>query len=41
LVNASRAVIYAGSEENFADEAETISAQYHTEMKGYLQSFSK
>jgi orotidine-5'-phosphate decarboxylase len=41
LVNASRAVIYAGSEENFADEAETIAAQYHAEMKGYLQSFSK
>lgn len=41
LVNASRAIIYAGSEETFADEAEAIAAQYHTEMKGYLQSFSK
>ena len=41
LVNASRAIIYAGSEENFADEAEAIAAQYHTEMKEYLESFSK
>jgi orotidine-5'-phosphate decarboxylase len=41
LVNASRAIIYAGSEENFAEEAEAIAAQYHTEMKGYLESFSK
>jgi orotidine-5'-phosphate decarboxylase len=41
LVNASRAIIYAGHEENFADEAEAIAAQYQTEMKGYLQSFSK
>ena len=41
LVNASRAIIYAGSEENFAEEAEAIAAQYHAEMKEYLESFSK
>ena len=36
LVNVSRAVIYAGSDENFADEAKEIAAQYQTEMKSYL-----
>jgi orotidine-5'-phosphate decarboxylase len=36
LVNASRAIIYAGSGENFADEAKAIAQQYQTEMKGYL-----
>lgn len=36
LVNASRAIIYAGQEENFAEEASAIAAQYQTEMKGYL-----
>jgi orotidine-5'-phosphate decarboxylase len=36
LVNASRAIIYAGSEENFAEEAKVIAQQYQTEMKGYL-----
>jgi orotidine-5'-phosphate decarboxylase len=36
LVNASRAVIYAGSGENFADEAKAIAQQYQTEMKSYL-----
>lgn len=36
LVNASRAIIYAGSEENFAEEAAAIAAQYHFEMKNYL-----
>lgn len=41
LVNASRAIIFAGQEENFAEEAEVISAQYHTEMKGYLSSLSQ
>ena len=36
LVNASRAIIYAGSGENFAAEAAEIAAQYQAEMKGYL-----
>ena len=36
LVNVSRAVIYAGSGENFAEEAAVIAQQYQTEMKTYL-----
>jgi orotidine-5'-phosphate decarboxylase len=36
LVNASRAIIYAGRGENFADEAKEIAMQYQNEMKGYL-----
>ena len=36
LVNASRAIIYAGSGENFASEAAEIAKQYQVEMKGYL-----
>ncbi len=36
LVNASRAIIYAGSNENFAGEARIIAQQYQTEMKSYL-----
>lgn len=36
LVNVSRAIIYAGNKENFADEARAIALQYQTEMKGYL-----
>jgi orotidine-5'-phosphate decarboxylase len=36
LINASRAIIYAGSGENFADEAKAIAQQYQTEMKTYL-----
>ena len=36
LVNASRAIIYAGSGENFAAEAAEIAAQYQAEMKRYL-----
>jgi orotidine-5'-phosphate decarboxylase len=38
LVNASRAVIYAGSGENFANEAAEIAAQYQIEMAQYLQN---
>jgi orotidine-5'-phosphate decarboxylase len=38
LVNASRAIIYAGSGENFAAEAGEIAKQYQTEMAGYLQN---
>lgn len=33
LVNASRAIIYAGEDENFASEAEAIAAQYAEEMR--------
>ncbi len=36
LVNASRAIIYAGNKENFAEEARAVSLQYQTEMKSYL-----
>lgn len=36
LVNVSRAIIYAGSGENFAEEAKAIAQQYQTEMKTYL-----
>ena len=38
LVNASRAIIYAGDGENFAEEAATIASQYQTEMKQYLMN---
>jgi len=36
LVNVSRAIIYAGEKENFAEEARAIAEQYQQEMKGYL-----
>ncbi len=36
LVNASRAIIYAGNDENFAAEARAIALQYQQEMSGYL-----
>ena len=36
LVNVSRAIIYAGNKENFAEEARAIALQYQTEMKRYL-----
>lgn len=36
LVNASRAIIYAGDDENFADEAKEIAMQYQKEMSEYL-----
>ncbi len=36
LVNASRAVIYAGKDNNFADEAKRVAEQYRIEMNGYL-----
>ncbi|WP_132054645.1 orotidine-5'-phosphate decarboxylase [Pseudocnuella soli] len=36
LVNASRAVIYAGSGEDFAEKAAAAAAQYAAEMKSYL-----
>ena len=37
LVNASRAVIYAGEKEDFAAEARAIALQYQTEMATYLK----
>lgn len=36
LVNASRAIIFAGNKENFAEEAAAVAAQYSTEMGSYL-----
>jgi orotidine-5'-phosphate decarboxylase len=39
LVNASRAVIYAGDKENFANEAGKIALLYQAEMKKYLADF--
>jgi orotidine-5'-phosphate decarboxylase len=36
LVNASRAIIYAGDDENFAAEATVIAQQYQAEMSTYL-----
>ncbi len=38
LVNASRAIIYAGHGENFADEAREIAMQYQNEMKEFLET---
>jgi orotidine-5'-phosphate decarboxylase len=37
LVNASRAVIYAGSGEDFASKAAEIAREYQQEMSGYLK----
>jgi orotidine-5'-phosphate decarboxylase len=37
LVNASRAIIYAGEKEDFAIEAKAIAQQYQTEMATYLK----
>lgn len=36
LINASRAIIYAGSREDFAEEAAEIARQYQAEMSQYL-----
>lgn len=36
LVNVSRAIIYAGNDENFAEQARIIARQYQTEMMSYL-----
>ncbi|MFM6925477.1 MAG: orotidine-5'-phosphate decarboxylase [Ferruginibacter sp.] len=36
LVNASRAIIYAGEKEDFASEARAIAQQYQSEMAAYL-----
>ena len=37
LVNVSRAIIYAGKNENFAKEARRVALEYQTEMKSYLR----
>lgn len=39
LVNASRAIIYAGDKEDFAEEAKKIAIEYQTAMKKYLSIF--
>ena len=39
LVNVSRAIIYGGERENFAEEARAIALQYQTEMKKYLKDY--
>jgi orotidine-5'-phosphate decarboxylase len=39
LVNASRAIIYAGDKENFAEEAGIIARQYQVEMSEYLKAY--
>ena len=36
LVNTSRAIIYAGNKENFAEEASEIARQYQLEMASYI-----
>jgi len=36
LVNASRAIIFAGEKEDFAEEARAIAQEYQTEMSSYL-----
>jgi len=41
LVNASRAIIYASHEEDFAKEAGIIAQQYQAEMKEYLSDNGK
>ena len=37
LINASRAIIYAGKDENFAREARKVAQQYQTEMQHYFE----
>lgn len=39
LVNVSRAIIYAGEEENFAKKARAAALQYQREMKSYLKDY--
>ena len=40
LVNASRAIIYAGSGEDFAEQSGMVAARYSAEMSGYLKKYS-
>ncbi|MEP6595293.1 MAG: orotidine-5'-phosphate decarboxylase [Ginsengibacter sp.] len=39
LVNVSRAIIYAGKDENFADEAKQVAQQYQHEMEDLLINY--
>jgi orotidine-5'-phosphate decarboxylase len=39
LINASRAIIYAGEDEHFAEEATEIAKQYQAEMALYLDAY--
>ncbi|MEQ8924806.1 MAG: orotidine-5'-phosphate decarboxylase [Fulvivirga sp.] len=39
LVNSSRGIIYAGSDENFAQSAGNAASQLQNEMKGYLNKY--
>ncbi len=39
LVNVSRAIIYAGEDDDFAEEAKAIALQYQSEMKVYLTNY--
>lgn len=41
LVNASRAIIYASSGEDFAEEAKEIASQYQNEMRGLLSKVDR
>jgi orotidine-5'-phosphate decarboxylase len=40
LVNASRAIIYAGSGEDFAEQSGLVASRYSAEMSGYLKKYS-
>jgi len=40
LVNVSRAIIYAGDDENFAEEAASIALQYQKEMEELLLNYN-
>jgi orotidine-5'-phosphate decarboxylase len=41
LVNASRAILYASGNEDFAEAATAVAKEYAEEMKGYLQNLSR
>ncbi len=40
LVNASRAILFAGTGENFAEQAGRVATGYSAEMAGYLKKYS-
>lgn len=41
LVNVSRAIIYAGNDENFGKEARRVAKEYANEMKCYIENLNK
>lgn len=41
LVNVSRAIIYAGNNENFGEEARRVAKDYANEMKSYIENLNK